>query len=130
MSALRCLHCGKPLEIAIAGRKRFASCWAGCGATGPTADTYEEAIAAWNRRAGGAEWRAVNEVLGINANQPASVAVHNIATLRSRVERLEAALQGVMNAPLPAGKHTTTGGVVIVPLLEWAAVEAALGDTP
>ncbi len=36
------------------------------------------------------------------------------------------ALKGVMQAPLPPGKHTTSGGVVFVPLVEWANVENAL----
>jgi hypothetical protein len=52
-----------------------------------------------------------------------------VAALKREVERLlklQAAVQAVMNAPLPAGKHTTTGGVVFVPLVAWAAVEAAL----
>lgn len=36
------------------------------------------------------------------------------------------ALKGVRQAPLPPGKHTTSGGVVFVPLVEWANVENAL----
>jgi hypothetical protein len=50
------------------------------------------------------------------------------ASLRAALALAEAAVRDAMQAPLPAGKHTTTGGVVFVPLLAWAAVDAALAQ--
>jgi hypothetical protein len=49
-------------------------------------------------------------------------------SLRAALALAEAAVRDAMQAPLPAGKHTTTGGVVFVPLLAWAAVDAALAQ--
>lgn len=44
------------------------------------------------------------------------------------LRRLEAAVDDVMNTPLPPGRHTTSGGVVFVPLAAWAAVEQAVTE--
>lgn len=58
---------------------------------------------------------------------------HSISGIEERIQEMHPlpwASEAALAMPIPPGKHTTTGGVVFMPLLAIASLRAALGDTP